>query len=205
MPITLIADAEYASFYEGEDAVYVNAHNQAAAVGTIGPNVITGQLVNGIPTNFIYRSGLFFDTSTIPAGAIISAATLSLYATAEIPAQNFDLTIVDGADLSNPRVDTDYGDLLDDIVSGGLLNTAGWAINIYQVITLNAAGIALITLAGITQLALRSSRDINSNPPAFGVGERIRALGIDATNPARLTVTYTADPTATTNPATEVA
>jgi len=199
---TLIAETYYGSFYEAHDAIYVNAHNMVNADGTLGPSVIVGQLLS--IDYFIYRSGLFFDTSSIPVSAIISAATLSLYGIVELPAQDFNLTIINGADLSNPRVASDYGDLLNDIISGGLKDTTGWILNAYNIIPLNATGIGWITLAGITQLALRSSRDINSNVPIFGTSERIRALAVDPTNSARLTVTYTAFPEVQTLPATEI-
>lgn len=117
------------------------------------------------PNYHIYRDGFFFDTSSIPDAATVFAATLSLYGYSDGADTDFDVTTINGTDLNDPLVNADYGDILDDTVSWGSLNTAAWITTGYNNIELNAIGRANINKAGVTKLALRSSRDISATQP----------------------------------------
>jgi len=188
----LIAEATYGSYYYASDAVYATAQAAANATGRgVVPAVGQESTATG-PLYVIYRGGLEFDTSSIPLSAGITAAALSLYGLTDSTVNDFDLTVVDGTDLANPREIADYGDLLDDITSGGTINTSTWSITGYNDITLNAAGLAMIVKGGTTKFGFRSSKDISATAPTLGdaYDEWIEFYGQDATYPAKLTITY---------------
>ncbi len=184
---TLTVTASYASWYYLDSQVYATTHN-ATSAGYAGAEPVLGQDFF-TPTYRIYRAGLFFDTSSILSSAIISTAILSLYGLwDDSTTADFDLTVVNGSALNNPRVVADYGGLLTATISGGTINSSLWSLSGYNDITLNSTGISFITKAGTTKLGLRSSRDINSNAPT-GM-ENVEAYGVDVTYPAKLTITY---------------
>lgn len=154
---------------------YLTVHNAAVGyAGGHGPNIIRlGQGQDPDPDYGNYflvgRAGLVFDISD-PAliGATITSATLSLYGLTDESVIDFDMTLVSGADLSDVFVDANYGDLLNAITSYGSLNTSGFLVEGWNVITLNAAGIAVLQVAlasGVIRFGIRSSRDIASTEP----------------------------------------
>ena len=185
MPV-LTAEADYSSSYYKDDVVYATAQGAAssevmASVPEIGQDIIAG-------TYQVNRGGLFFDTSTIPSDAAIISAYLSLYCYSDNSTTDFNVTVVNGSALSNPRANADYGGLLAATTSGGTISSSAITLSAYNTLTLNATGLGFITKAGTTKLALRSSRDIAITTPTNA--ERLELLGIDATNPAKLTVSY---------------
>ena len=111
------------------------------------------------PLQVIDRGALFFDTSSLPDTAVITAATLSLYGDDDMSDTNFDIVVMDGFLLNDPLVAGDYGDLLNQTTSGGVFNTSGFALD-YNDIPLNSAGMGWISKTGMTKFGLRSSRDI---------------------------------------------
>jgi len=139
--------------------------------GWIGQDNIT---FPGGTTFWIYRVGLFFDTSSLPDDCIITSATLSLYGVADFSDVDFDIIVVNGSDLDVPMTGNDYGDLLDETTSGGAMNTADFITGGYNDISLNTIGLSWINKTGITKFGLRSSRDINGNTPSSVIGEYVK-------------------------------
>ena len=143
---------------------------------------------------YIYRGGLFFDTSSLPDDATITSATLSLYGSDYQSGTDFDITVVDGSVLEDPMVNSDYGDLLHQATGGGTFNTAGFSTSGYNDIALNAAGISWISKTGTTKFGLRSSRDISATPPTGPEHVRIWANEQGEGYRPKLVVTYTIAP-----------
>lgn len=189
---------------------YLTAHNAAAgSIGNTMSDVYAGQLYYPfMGINYaIYRSALFFDTSSIPDGAIITSADLSLYGThGPGTTSNYSIAVVRGADLNDPLVAGDYGDLLDETQSRGQLPAASWVVNGWNGIQLNSTGLAEISKTATTKLALRSTKDILAIAPSSFTTEYVSFSSAEGGNPARLTVTYqgVAAPTVTTNNASSV-
>jgi hypothetical protein len=148
----------------GADSSYSTGHNAATAyfLDDWAIRIDTGQLENTSGFHII-RSALFFDTSSLPDTAVITAATLSLYGYLDASATDFDITVVDGSLLNYPIVLGDYGDLLTQTTSGGAFNTSGFSTSGYNDIPLNAVGMGWISKTGMTKFGLRSSRDITAN------------------------------------------
>ena len=170
MPIlTVISTYEAEVMRRTADESYASAHDASAANSLYTSSVYFGQWYQEAGGFFYYqieRGGFIFDTSALPAEAVITAVTLKLYGQHKNDDDaTFDITVVNGADLQNPMVLADYGELLDDTISLGSINSADWSLTGYNNIALNAAGIALINKTGNTLLAVRSSRDINSTAP----------------------------------------
>lgn len=143
---------------------------------------------------YIYRGGLFFDTSSLPDDATITSATLSLYGSDYQLGTDFDITVVDGSVLEDPMVNSDYGDLLPQTTGGGTFNTAGFSTSGYNDIALNAMGINWISKTGTTKFGLRSSRDISATPPTGPEHVRIWANEKGEGYRPKLVVTYTIAP-----------
>jgi hypothetical protein len=118
----------------------------------------------------IYRAFLFFDTSTLPEGATIESASLSLYGQSDSSTQDFNVTIQIGETGSppiyyphDPLVAGDYykGHYSGD---GGSWNSSAFVASYFN-ITLNSVGRSYINVDGTTKLTLRSSRDISGTQP----------------------------------------
>jgi hypothetical protein len=154
-------------FLEKGNSSYTAAHDAAHAdwVRSGFPVIAIGQGSVGNRSYYIQRGALFFDTSSLPDTAVITAATLSLYGYFDESETEFDITVVDGSLLNDPLVSLDYSDLLIQTTSGGILNTVGFSTSGYNDIPLNAAGMGWISKTGITKLGLRSSRDITATAP----------------------------------------
>lgn len=181
---------------------YSNAHNAPIAFSWDSdtsnrlPIGQTGQ------TGFnIFRSALYFDTSSLPDSAIIISANLSLYGYQDSSQTDFDLIVVDGSLLNDPIEGGDYGYLLNQTTSGGVFNTSGFSTGSYNDIPLNSAGIGWISKTGMTQFGLRSSRDILAIVPG-AFSEEIEVSSYEGGgNISKLVVSYfTAPPTLTITP-----
>lgn len=174
----------------GSHQNYATAHNKDVADyrDDGGDDVFVGQLL--YYGYNIYRAGLFFNTSSLPNNADIIDATLSLYGTADVSITNFYVTVVKGADLDDPLVSADYGDLLDETESRGRIYTSQWTVGGYNDIQLNLKGRLEISQTGITKFGLRSSRDIDAVAPG---AEFVSLSSSEGTAPAKLTVTYEVD------------
>jgi hypothetical protein len=121
----------------------------------------------------IYRGYFYFDTSAIPVGSTIDSATLALYVAdktfTNANCTNFDVVVQSGQPTypHDPLQNTDFNKNYYS-GNGGSINTNNINTGQYNNISLNSTGRGWINLGGTTKLCLRSSRDINANPPAFG-------------------------------------
>ena len=155
-----------------DHAVYATAHDSATA-GNLYANastILIGQW--WYPTTskyYVHRAFVYFDTSTIGAGATIISATLTLYTNTKAKVDtDFNIVIREGMP-TYPHDPFVVGDYLHSQYSGngGFINTANCSptTNAANVITLNATGIGWINKAGTTKFALISSNDIDSLIP----------------------------------------
>ena len=156
---------------------------------------------------------LLFDTSSIPATADISSATLSIYGYGK---EDF-LSILPNCNVysSNPASNTSL--VAGDFDSLGLLAFCDspiayndWNTSGMNSFVLNADGLAAITKAGITKLGIRNvNYDVDGVVPPNWISQKYSALyGRPAEKGGgyrpRLIVNYTDIPTVTTNAATVI-
>jgi hypothetical protein len=169
-----------------------------AASGTIDS---TDNVAAGYSTyrNPIYDNSRFFmgfDTSSIPNNATIQSAKIKVYVVSRSGTDPETLNVV-AMSSGNPEslATTDYVNAGSTIF--GSLAYADASTSAYNEITLNASGIAAISLTGITKLAFRTTRDINNTTPtvdqAGGNSLNIdHSTGSGAANVLQLVVEYTA-------------
>jgi len=156
----------------------------------------------------IYRTFLPFDTSAIPAEAVITSATLSIYPTSVSIIENdlgenylgvVQTTQANSTILSN----TDYNECgaTTTPTLGATMNLVDMTANAYNIFTLNSTGLTWIkkngetsscgTTAGVTCLGLRTGHDIdNVTPTQFGTQTIISTLEDTSGNYPYLTITY---------------
>ncbi|KKS13332.1 MAG: hypothetical protein UU69_C0008G0017 [Candidatus Magasanikbacteria bacterium GW2011_GWA2_41_55] len=117
-----------------------------------------------------YRTILLFDTSSAPDNAIIDSATISLKVTEAVDTLGItpDYVIVSSTPASNTALaNGDYNQLgstpFSDVLAYGTFTVGQWATS-----TLNAAGIADISLTSISKFGLRNSNyDLAAIAPAW--------------------------------------
>ncbi len=144
-----------------------------------------------------HRGFLFFDTSLLPLGAIVTSAVLSLYM---IPAMDTEddpgyatLHVVRGVQ-NDPVIPADFDAHVGMVVSGGSILHVAMVINAYNDIVLNANGISWLNPGGMTKFCCRLAGDLNNwvppsmNDISFSAGD-----GPLVQRP-RLTVTYLGAP-----------
>lgn len=171
---------------------YSTVHGASSgSVLTVGDTLYVGQ-VEPIESYFwIYRSALFFDTSSLPDDATISSAVLSLYGSQDSSIVDFEITAVDGSVLHEPLVGADYGALRNQTVSGGAFDTSGFSVSGYNDIPLNETGMGWISKTAITKLGLRSSRDIAPTEPHWDERVDVYTFEKGGGYQPKLVVTYT--------------
>lgn len=154
----------------------------------------------------INRAILLFDTSSLPDDAVISGVDLELYVTSHadtIGSQQF--TVVGSTPASNTAiVDADFGQVGTTAYSNAV-NLSSLTNSTYNVIPLNATGIAAVSLNGVTKLGIRLECDRANSAPTWVAAESagISAQSADGTNKPKLVVTYTAEEGGTPGPATQ--
>lgn len=129
----------------------------------------------------IARFHIHFDTSAIPDGATIIAARLKLWGHETFTKAAYNtataLVLCDSLMTAGAVAATsDYPN--SKFGTTELTNTrmahSAWSDGAYNVITLNAAGLAAINKTGTTRLALREATDFDNSAPS--AGSTIRAL-----------------------------
>ncbi len=187
--ITIEADAAY--YVQGINADYATARSTAMSFSNTDAEV--GQ--SGLFGNyFVWRSFLRFDTSAIPATAVVTNAALTLTCVNDLSDTDFDVQVV-AQDWSaqDPigagNMQAAYENCLAGAQEALWRNTAGIAVNTpYVSGDLDAARINKL---GYTYYSLRSSRDENADAPAGS--ERVVLGFIDDATPAyrpQLTIEY---------------
>jgi uncharacterized protein YgfB (UPF0149 family) len=171
--ITINSDEDDGYLHYGLDDDYVTVQFAAEgilddssvnfSVGQYGFGYWAGDPPHLIQKFDIYRAGLFFDTSSIPEGATIINATLSLVLKDDLSTTNFDIVIQDESQSNKPFLPEDYsydgfsGD-------GGSINTATFGA-VGSTINISLTDLTYIAKGGTTKLMLRSQEDIDESQP----------------------------------------
>lgn len=163
-----------------------------------GSNTSADLLADAVTSNTyieLNRALLLFDTSSLPNDAVISAATLSIYVTYRINELSQSLNVTSGTPASNTAlVTSDYA-----IANFGSttfstnVDMGTMTLNAYNAFILNGSGIAVISLTGITKLAVRGSGDITNTAPTWVADglSKVSFQTAENTNKPKLVITYT--------------
>ncbi len=177
---------------------------QGAAVGDFVINDIqdirAGQwlvhaLIGGaFQAGIINRGYLELDTSALAADDTIVEAVLIFYVTAAYAEsdESWDLTLVSNNTVDNPLVLADYNLLKGATAGMGSVTITPGAVG-WTAISLNAAGLAHISKAGITRFALRSQEDIDIHNPGVNGNKRdfVQIAGFGNSREPRLIIRIT--------------
>ncbi|MFA6958583.1 MAG: hypothetical protein WC538_22160 [Thermoanaerobaculia bacterium] len=146
----------------------------------------------------LWRCFLHFDTSSLPDGATISDAVLSLSrggtnAQNETTYRSNPQVVASTAASNNAIVDGDFDQVGSAAFCDSPPTLATYAASSgYKDFTLNAAGKAAINKTGVTKLAVRATNDLNDTAPsANSYGAVIAAENSGTTNDPKLVITYT--------------
>ncbi len=142
-----------------------------SATTVLGPRVFSVSVTDH--WRWISRPELLFDCRALTSAAIISAAALNLRGTAVTDAFTESFVICAAAPGSNvAAANTDYEAMVNLTTPfSSTFAMSGWNAAGYNVIALNAAGIAAIVKSGdttaMTKLGLRCNSDITNTPPTW--------------------------------------
>jgi hypothetical protein len=155
----------------------------------------------------LLRSLFVFDTTALIGPLTISAATVSLFGSGkqDPSAAAPDIDVVASAPASNTAIaNADFSQVGGTVRTTAPITYANWSTVAYNVFTLNASGIGLIALGGITKLGARNRNcDIDAVAPAWASTTATFLQGYFAdqggvTNDPKLDITYTLVPIAGT-------
>ncbi|MBA7601993.1 hypothetical protein ES703_09078 [subsurface metagenome] len=182
-----VADSRWTKWlrYLGGDVSYLTAHDHPDATH-IGSSHTRFCSQSKIAANYwdIARKPLYFDTSSIPANAVIPSVILYQFSDF-VAGSEKDIHLVDAPDLHDPPVVGDYGYLLDLTTSLGVLETADMAPARRNTWFINQAGLNAIVKGGQTKWGMRTIDDINAAAPLITV----EGIYLNA-DPTVLIVTY---------------
>lgn len=148
---------------------YLQAHDAAEATNVLqSSNRFCAQGKADTNKYYIERKPLYFDTSAIPSGAIITGVTLYQYIQF-VAGREKDLHLLDAPDLNDPPVVADYGYILGLTSSIGILTTANQTSARRCTFEINQAGFDSIVKGGTTKWAMRTIDDINTIEPSVTV------------------------------------
>lgn len=168
--------------------------------GSVAADADTNELVTRIVASAagnnwdaIHRAFFLFDTSSIPDSATILSATFELYITAKtttLAAQS--LVLVTSTPASNTALVTDDYEQVGTTAQSDTLALASVTTSAYNLLTLNAAGLASISKTGVTKFGLRLEADRANAEPTWASSAQadISADFADGTNDPKLNVTY---------------
>ncbi len=189
----------------GSDAVYAVAQQQNSA-DSADDTAVTLYIGQNVPGAFnVWRSFLYFDTSLLPDGVTIDAATLQLYGHTDNSAVDFDIMVYSDQVTDHPVDPLHVDDFDEDFYydAGGApappategnagFDTVGFVVGAYNDIVLNADGISWINDTGITEFVVASGNDI-SVPAAPGGDEYVIVYSSDeagTTKDPKLVIDY---------------
>lgn len=159
----------------GEGAVYATARSTATYHVASG-NLRVGQAeISGGGYYYVYRSYLYFDTSSIPVGDTVTAATIGIKVASDKSTQDFNLKayVYDWKPVTSGTRDDVFDLGIPGSIGGvaGLLcaaasSTSGKTAGTWHTLALSGGPeLAGIIKGGISRFALRSDRDIASTQP----------------------------------------
>jgi hypothetical protein len=123
----------------------------------------------------VTRGGLLFDTSSLPDTAIVSAANVQLYVISKwtdmMASSDINLQCANAHNKpSDPIVVADFDYTIYPNVCSSVA-MSGMSTNAYNTWTLNAAGLAAVSLTSLTRFLVQEEiYDIADNLPDFGAG-----------------------------------
>lgn len=186
--------------------VYHSAANwatvQGAASGTTANSVAANGIIaeaNGATgANEITRGFTLFDTSTLGAGATISAGVYSLYITAitnqDVDAQDY-IKVYTTTPASNTALVTDDYDQIGTTAQSGQVDFDTATTSAYNDLTLNATGRSSVSLTGVTKFGVREGHDAENSAINADQLNRLTVDFADQTGTGtdpKLVITYTA-------------
>ncbi len=184
---------------------YQTARDAAVASGI---STSINALYAGWYAGKLYRGYLYFDTSSVPAAATITAASVSVYLPpdVDIPGNGHELVLYSGQPTypSASLAVEDFGRTL--YASGGASNIKIWlGQSGLQTFVFNATGLASwITKGGTTKLCIRSEFDVSPTIPGAAMLAPFYTSEKGGGYRPYLTVTYGIKPTVTTGEATSI-
>lgn len=149
---------------------------------------------------YIYRSFLYFDTSSIPNAAVISQTQLKLYVeSGYMDDGNYKITVQTGGG-TYPSVPLNTNDYNKSYYSGdgGNISTSNMATGNYNIINFNSTGLGYVNKTGTTKLCLRSDDDIDGSAPTGSNYVTFYAYEMGIGYQSQLIVTYSVTPSAPT-------
>lgn len=180
-------------YVENSGATYATA--QSAGTGNVANYTdTTAGIRNEISggTYYIGRGFNPFDTSTIGAGATVTAATFSLYGQAKDSTLDDTIRAVQTSQSSTTTLATADFDAIGTTSGGDFGLISALSTSAYNDLNLNATGLTWINVTGTTLLGVRTTGDIAASSPAnrsyFFV---YTSEQTGTTNDPKLVVTYT--------------
>lgn len=166
--LTVYSSASDGRIYNTAAAVWATA--RATTTATVGNTSKTTTIGGGYKDGsnwYISRGFFFFDTSGIPDNAVISAASVYLYPTANYSGDAQSLYAVYGGPTypHDPLVGTDF-DVTKYTGIGGQIASTAWIAGAYREIALNSTGLAWISVTGTTKIGFMCSKDYDNSAPS---------------------------------------
>lgn len=151
----------------GSSGTYATARSTASSSDDTDTKSQVGQLFVGGAIYRVYRSFMAFDTSTLPAGATVTGATLYVCAGDDSSTTDFNVQVYRyewSTSLSaslEANYDGAYGGSA--TLEGTLRDTsAGWTSNTYYSLAVDPAG---VNTSDYTKYTVVSSRDVGNTAP----------------------------------------
>ena len=198
---------------EEGNATWDGSHD--AVTGTYADDSGTSILVSSGRAGGLYgftRGYILFDTSSLADTAVVSAATIDLYANTkgnDVNDATDYINIVTGVTpASNTAIvtaDYDQCGAIDNPTAGATaIDIGSITTGADNSFTLNTAGKTAISLTGISKFGIREGHDITDSNPSYGVDQgnsvQFRSADVaDTTSDPTLNVTYAVPPTDPTN------
>lgn len=182
------------------------ANTRAGAGGLLETGTIIYAYINAVACSspnwdVFWRVFTLFDTSAMGSGAVVTAATYSIYGATINDVFSLSIAAIKTAPNSNTDVVT--GDYYRNSLPAGDgtriatadIPVAAWTTSGYNDFTLNATGLAAIQPTGITKFGFITDKDLDNAPPTWaakvGGARGYSANQAGTTNDPKLTITYT--------------